>query len=305
MSAPAEQKQRRGPTKLELIVLGAMFVSAFILIVPAIQRSREAERREQSTNNLKQIGMAMQSFHDGNKRLPFNGIAPGAKLKPAGSAITYYGNAVTDSSSSGSWLFQIVPYIGRNPFVRLSGVPESDAIPPDLLNRGVGVFMCPGRNRQQWEDDKGPWSDYCINNYLNHFSQHQEERPDHPDVKRSLLGIPAGASSVIFAGHGNLATSDYAKTGGVVGSSTIFVGGTWGTARSGGPNSNDAKRIVELRRDSAEAPDFKKGGWGGPFPQGGLFVFCDGTVRTVSYDVSAKDFGQLLTPTPRMIELPD
>ena len=148
------------------------------------------------------------------------------------------------------------------------------------------------------------WPDFFINNYLN--DPENAERPDNADKGRKMDDITDGAANTIFAGHGNISTADYAKTSGVIGSSNIFLGGTWGTAR-GGPNwKNGAPLKVELRRDSSEPPDFKKGGWGGPFSQGGLFVFCDGTVRTLQYSMSGEVFAALLTPIGKdRVELPD
>src|SRR5215218_5052205 len=110
------------------------------------------------------------------------------------------------------------------------------------------MFCCPGRNRPKQEDGKGAWTDYFINNYLN--DPEKADTPDNPRARRGLDDITDGTSHTIFAGHGNIATEDYGKTSGVVGSSNIFRGGTWGTAR-GGPNWKlGAPLIVDLRRDS-------------------------------------------------------
>src|SRR5262245_51070799 len=70
--------ERRGFTLIELLVVIAIIAILIALLVPAVQKVREAAARTQSTNNLKQIGLAMQSFHDANKRIPFNGI-PGCQ----------------------------------------------------------------------------------------------------------------------------------------------------------------------------------------------------------------------------------
>ncbi len=50
---------------------------------------------------------------------------------------------------------------------------------------------------------------------------------------------------------------------------------------------------VVLARDSAQAPTL--GSWGGPFPQGAFFAFCDATVRLIPY--SYANLNELLTPT--------
>jgi hypothetical protein len=260
--------------------------------------------RTQSVNNLKQIGLGMQSFVDGNKRLPFNGIAPGAKSNPEDATLTYYGNAVTDCETSGSWLFQILPYVDQQTMFHLSGDAGSDVIPVQFRTAGVATYMCPARGRQAYEDGVGPWSDYFINNYLNDPAN--ADKTDNPDGRLSLQGIKDGSSNTIFAGHGNIATVDYNKTKNVSGSGAIFVGGTPGTARGGPKWVKGARPRVSHQRDAATLPAFAAGGWGGPYEQGMLAVWCDGTVRMVPYTTPSDVFGAYLTPAgSEEVALPD
>jgi hypothetical protein len=237
------------------------------LLVPAVQKVREAAARTQSINNLKQIGLSFQSFHDANKRLPFNGTGP----------------AIGGNPTSGSWGFQILPFMNQDPMFQN---------PQAGRNSGVVAFMCPGRSRPPIETSNGggPWTDYFYNNYLN--DPKQASKPNVPDTRRKVIDITDGTSNTIFAGHGNINMGQYASAGNVTLSTNIFTGGTNGTMRAGN-DGDTAPAGVTLQRDGLVDPGI--GSWGGPFPQGALMGMGDGTVRTFPYGM--QNFSSFLTPT--------
>ena len=64
------RRPKKGFTLIELLVVIAIIAVLVALLLPAVQQAREAARRAQCKNNLKQFGLAMQTYHDSTKKFP-------------------------------------------------------------------------------------------------------------------------------------------------------------------------------------------------------------------------------------------
>ena len=97
----------RGFTLIELLVVIAIIAVLIALLLPAVQSAREAARRIQCTNNLKQIGLAFANYESANQIFPLGGM-----VLVSGPTTAGWGGEV--SNNGVSWVALILPYLEQN-----------------------------------------------------------------------------------------------------------------------------------------------------------------------------------------------
>lgn len=123
--------RNRGFTLIELLVVIAIIAILIALLLPAVQQAREAARRTQCKNNLKQLGLAMHNYHDVHLTFPI-----GAR-----------DDATPGNSWGMSWLVGILPFLEQGPLY--------DTLDPGVHNSGfngnanktrgviISAYLCP------------------------------------------------------------------------------------------------------------------------------------------------------------------
>ena len=98
---------------VELLVVITIIGILIALLLPAVQAAREAARRMQCANNLKQIGLALHGYHTAIGSFPPGNINLGAGMCP-GSAEP----VISYSTQNGNWMIAILPYIEQSAVVQ-------------------------------------------------------------------------------------------------------------------------------------------------------------------------------------------
>ena len=211
----SQTSKRRGFTLIELLVVIAIIAVLIALLLPAVQQAREAARRSQCRNNLKQFGLGFHNYHDAAKRFPFG----------------YYATPPALGLNAASWGLMLLPYLDQGPlykryqFVSPAMNPPQAPHDPAVLTSNVAVISTP----------------------LPVFNC-----PSTPSAAATYnVVVPAGAFTGFPAMRWTAANSDYGAASGVLGVfSTLayanFPGGSAGN-REGALGAFSTTSTADLR----------------------------------------------------------
>jgi len=282
-------------TLVELLVVVAIIGVLVALLLPAVQSAREAARRSQCLNNLKQFGLAFHQYHDTHQVFPLQGMP----LWNANGGRTW------------GWGAVLLPYIEQQA-LHDALKPDGRALPhPDtlingapLLRQPVKAFRCPSDSGPKTNpfyphtaNSTNPNDQYSTSNYA------PNQNVVHHNVDgtggRGMRIITDGTSNVLLLAERSLRLQPQAMrhTGAIV----------WGRA----PATDGASCFHANWRINTPNPSNDFSAWqptalcrahiaSSAHPGGALFALCDGSARFVSENIAVNPSANVCTGSGTM-----
>ncbi len=145
------RNRRQGFTLVELLVVIAIIGILIALLLPAVQAAREAARRSQCSNNLKQIGLGLQNYHDTFKSFPPAWVLSRGPGAPANG----------DGYPQWGWGAMILPFVEQQALddalnVGKSHLADIAAANPALLQSSIAGYRCPSTTGPELNSGRKP-----------------------------------------------------------------------------------------------------------------------------------------------------
>jgi prepilin-type N-terminal cleavage/methylation domain-containing protein/prepilin-type processing-associated H-X9-DG protein len=300
-------KRRAGFTLIELLVVIAIIAILIALLVPAVQKVREAAARTQCINNLKQIGLAFHSYHDARKQFP---------------------PARVGRDAYATWPILIAPYLEQGSLASLWDItkPYDQQVNPLARTTLVPVFFCPSRrspmlspaseNGVPGQDGNGGLEGACgdyavcdgdgsnrntttangaiIAPYLTNPAIGDNNPYPKPILSfrsmTSMASITDGTSNTLLAGEKHISAHGLGKS--AEGDDAYYSGFSYVAAQrsAGFYVAGTTKHSHPLNKITDGTSASRFGSW-----HTGVcnFVFCDGSVHTLPVTIDAETLRRL------------
>ena len=314
---------KSGFTLVELLVVIAIIGILIAMLLPAVQAAREAARRMQCSNNLKQIALGWMNHESAQGHFPTGGWGWRWVGDP---------DRGFSKEQPGGWVYNILPYIEQNELREIGMGMRSGAkyaALQTLVETPISTMNCPSRRAAKaypvdptysssyyapfnaQRGDVEARADYAANSGDIHCDVGQGpsslalgDRPETWETDSTTNGacvgctqisftgvtfrrstvrirdITDGTSNTYLVGEKYLNASDY--TSGTSDTESMYQGDDYGVNRYTGDNDEP----LLPRRDILNYQYWY--GFGSPHPAGCNFVFADGSVRTIHYDIDGQ-----------------
>jgi len=307
-------RRLHGFTLVELLVVIAIIGILVAMLLPAVQAAREAARRVQCTNNLKQIGLAFLNHEHAHSHFPTGGWGWRWMGDP---------NSGYDRNQPGGWPYNILEFVEQSSIRKLGMGKTGAALVDDLEivhSTPVSGFNCPSRRSAAalpYVIDRGEgWNgfnnlhdppqvcvrgDYAANGGAS--SAHAPEGPTTLEAGQARTGpwyvhtgivsetslvtmaeVVDGTSNTYLAGERNINPDDYFTGLAAADDQNLYVGCDIDTLRwtCGSPTSTDCAGYQPFQDTPGVSTRFQ---FGSAHAAGFQVVLCDGSVRTISYSI--------------------
>ena len=319
---PAGRTHRRGFTLVELLVVIAIIATLIGLLLPAVQTAREAVRRTQCLNNLRQIGLALHGFHDARQYLP-----------PAFATASAPGNVnwrslttTTPGFFEPGWSFfaYVLPYMEQG-----SLHAQLDLSMPILHSRNdvarteaalMPLYVCPSDTSPRLIDvldygasstattlsgagtviARGPVSSYA--GVLGTTDHEENGRFDGVFFRNSRVRIGQitdGTSKTVCIGERMSRMAEATWLGSITGSEVVHAEGWWQrlgySHRSQNYRPANCQTTCHIRSSAPNLATNSPSGFFSPHASGCNFLNVDASVRLIADDVDLTTFRALAT----------
>lgn len=273
--------RRKAFTLIELLVVIAIIAILVSLLLPAVQQAREAARRTQCKNNLKQLGLALHNYHDVSNSFPPGWVDQGA-----------------DGNDAWGWTAMVLPYIEQSVLFNQLNVGTSPPIDVladpalvTLMQIPQSAFSCPSDTGPNTNTDAqrqlGASNDISLakSNYVGNGGSNRLERfkPDADGVwtensKVKIRDVTDGTSNTIAVGERAWVLNGFALRAGV-----LYM------HDSSYANQTEFGAVLSL--GSGQTPinctdnAVCRRGFSSNHVGGGQFVLLDGSVRFISENI--------------------